>query len=343
MRSAIGTRRRVAAPGSDIVTVEPPRGLELPLTVRPAVPGVDLAAYAADARTPIDGWLDEHGAVLFRGFDVCGAAALQSVVSAAVGDPLEYRERSTPRSTVEGNIYTSTEYPAAEEIPLHCENSYAHSWPLRLILHCATPAQTGGATPLADCRRVLERISPPTLRRFTEHGVRYVRNLGGGIGLDWREVFQTDDRNQVEAQCRLGGYDHRWAGDRLRLSRVAPAVVRHPRTGVRTWFNHAVLFHPSSLPAGVRDELTAEYGEDGLPNCTYFGDGSPIPDEVVDELRAAYAAESIVFPWQRGDVVVVDNMLMAHGRQSFTGPRQVLVAMGQPCTADSVIGGNGNA
>ncbi len=330
-----GARRRPVA--TELVTTSTlPGEPALPLVAHPAAPGVDLAGWAAANRDRLDGWLDTHGGVLFRGFEVASAEAFQQVVAAVAGDALEYRERSTPRQQVTGNIYTSTEYPQTEHIPLHCENSYAHTWPLRLMFYSAQPALTGGETPIADCRRVLARLSPRVRDRFEERGVRYVRNLGGGLGLDWRTAFQTEDRAEVEAYCRSGGYQHRWAGDRLHLSRVGPAVVRHPRTGERTWFNHAVLFHLSSLPPGVAEALLAEYGEAGLPNNTYYGDGAPIEPAVLAELRAAYAAETVQFPWQRGDVLVIDNMLAAHGRAPFTGPRRTLVAMAQPLTSDQL-------
>jgi alpha-ketoglutarate-dependent taurine dioxygenase len=334
--SVLTATRRRAVTGEVVTTGHLPEHPDLPLVVRPAVPGVDLARWAAEHRDRLDGWLDRHAGVLFRGFDVDSADTFEGCVAALAGDALEYRERSTPRERVTGNVYTSTEYPQTESIPLHNENSYAHTWPLRLMFFSAVPAATGGQTPIADSRRVLARISPATLARFEQYGVRYVRNLGGGLGIDWRTAFQTDDPAEVARYCAAGGYEHRWDGDRLHLSRVGPAVVRHPRTGERTWFNHTVLFHVSSLPDSVADSLRAEYGEDGLPNNTYYGDGSPIEADVLAELRAAYAAETVAFAWERGDVLVLDNMLAAHGRAPFTGARRTLVAMAQPFTSDQL-------
>ena len=67
-----------------------------------------------------------------------------------------------------------------------------------------------------------------------------------------------------------------------------------------------------------------------LPTNTYFGDGGPIPDDVVAHLRAGYRAASTRFDYERDDILVVDNMLAAHGREPFTGPRKVAVAMAEP-------------
>ncbi|MEU1394438.1 MULTISPECIES: TauD/TfdA family dioxygenase [unclassified Nonomuraea] len=338
MTQRFSDHRRRALPDGDPIDLSTVPGCDgrLPL-VRPSTPGVSLTGWAAANRQRLDGWLDEHGAVLFRGFDLSSAERFQDLVSVAAGEPLEYRERSTPRTAVHDRVYTSTEYPASEHIPLHCENSYAHTWPLRLIFWSLTPAATGGQTPIADCRRVLARLGREVRARFAERGVRYVRNLGGGLGLDWRAVFQTDDRAQAEQACQAAGYAYRWHGDRLHLSRVGPAIVRHPRTGELTWFNHAVLFHVSSLPAAVADALLSEYGKDGLPNNTYYGDGSDLEPDVLAELRAAYEAEALAFTWERGDVLIVDNMLVAHGRVPYTGSRRLLVTMAQPFSADQLV------
>lgn len=328
-----GMRRRVPSAESQVIAAGPPEGSALPLVAVPAASGVDLTQWGAMNRAQLGTWLDRYGAVLFRGFGVRGAEQFGAAVHALSGQTLEYRERSTPRHAVHQNVYTSTEYPRTESIPLHCENSYAHTWPLRLLFHCEIAASTGGETSLADVRRVLARISPDTRKRFERLGVCYVRNLGEGLGVDWRDAFQTPDRSKAEQACRAAGYDYAWHGDRLRLVRNGPAVVAHPRTGQPVWFNHVVLFHLTSLPNGVGDELLREFGAEGLPSNTYYGDGTAIEPEVLAELRDAYARETAAIPWEVGDVLIIDNMLTAHGRAPFTGDRRVLVAMTQPTSS----------
>ena len=59
----------------------------------------------------------------------------------------------------------------------------------------------------------------------------------------------------------------------------------------------------------------------------YLGDGTRIDDADLAAIRAAYDAELLKFPWQPGDLLMVDNLAMAHGRSSFAGPRKLLVAM----------------
>src|SRR5690349_13436235 len=116
--------------------------------------GEDVLERIATDRDKIRALKTEHGAVLFRGYDVSDVDGFDAVVRALSGAPLTYTERSSPRSTIKGQVYTSTDYPPHEEIFLHNENSYQQSWPLSLYFYCVRPPQTQGATPLADIREV---------------------------------------------------------------------------------------------------------------------------------------------------------------------------------------------
>lgn len=303
----------------------------LPLVVQPNLEGVKLSVWAESNHGFIQTNLLNHGAILFRNFKVDSADEFESFALAISGGLLEYKERSSPRSPVKGNIYTSTDYPADQSIFLHNENSYQHSWPMKILFYCATSAEQGGETPIADCRKVFQRISPEIQARFIEKGWMYVRNFGDGFGLPWQTVFQTTDRAVVEDHCRKNGIQVEWKeGDRLRTRSVLPVVTRHPNTGEQVWFNHATFFHVSTLPPLIRESLKAGFKEEDLPTNTYYGDGSKIEDSVMDVLRDAYQQEKVVFPWQQGDVLLLDNMLVAHGRNPYAGARKVLVAMCDP-------------
>lgn len=298
----------------------------LPLVVSPGPAAPDLCAWALRNRQSIEGELDVHGAILFRGFAVSAAGDLDRFITALSGASLPYTERTSPRTQVGGNIYTSTDYPARQEIFLHNENSYRDQFPLRVYFCCLKPPSAGGETPLADCRRVYARLRRETRERFAE-GYLYVRNFGGGPGMAWQEAFQTKSAAEVEKYCQAHRIAYEWRhGDRLRTRQVRRAIARHPRTGEMVWFNHLTFFHLTTLPQAFQDVLRAEYPHD-LPNQTYHADGSEIAPELLDELRAAYRAETIAFPWQAGDVLLIDNMLVAHARRPFTGDRRVIVGM----------------
>jgi alpha-ketoglutarate-dependent taurine dioxygenase len=330
--TAAGRRRAVSFAPEALVSSGPLlEGQPLPLVIRPATRGVDLVTWAAAQRPWIDAQLLRHGAVLLRGFELGGAERFEQLIAATSGGKLlEYTYRSTPRSNVAGRIYTSTEYPADQFIPWHNENSYTNEWPRKLYFYSRQVALEGGETPIVDSRRVHERISTSLRDRFTRRGVRYVRNYGSGLDLPWETVFQTSDRGEVERYCEEHDIELTWGRDgSLRTEQVCQAVVPHPATGEMVWFNQAHLFHVSSLPAEVRDALLEQLGEDGLPRNTYYGDGSPIEASALDEIRAAYQREQVTFAWEPEDVLIVDNMLVAHGRMPYRGPRQVLVGMAE--------------
>ena len=310
-------------------------GASLPLVIEPAVQGVDLTAWASSNRESLGKKLAEHGGILFRGFQVSSAEDFESFIPAVSEDSLEYRERSSPRTAVHGNIYTSTDYPAEHPIFLHNENSYQNTWPMNIFFYCHINAEEGGETPIADCRKIYQRIDPEVRQRFAEKKWMYMRNFGDGFGLPWPTVFQTTDKAEVEAYCARSGIAVEWKeGGGLRTRAVRPAISKHPKTGEMVWFNHATFFHVSTLEAETRESLLSEFAEEDLPTHTYYGDGSPIEPAALDHLREIYRDEMVVFPWQRGDILMLDNMLVAHGRQPFKGQRKVLAGMSEPCTWD---------
>ncbi len=308
-----------------------------PLVFSPKHSSVNLINWAKTNRKTIENELIEYGAILFRGFEVSRAGQLAEFIRAISGEAMEYVERSSPRSQVEGQIYTSTDYPPEYAIFPHNENSYAHVFPRKIFFFCVEPAGENGETPLVDVRRVYRRLAPPVIEKFERFGVLYVRNFSEVIGLSWQAVFQSENKAEVEEKCRRSGYLCEWKSEnRLRTKRVGRAVLTHPRIREKLWFNHAAFFHASTLPEAVREGLTAQFAEEDLPNNTYYGDGSPIEAHVLDEIRAAYAAETVKFKWQQGDVLLVDNLSIAHGREPFAGKRKILVGMSEPTTHEQL-------
>jgi alpha-ketoglutarate-dependent taurine dioxygenase len=263
--------------------------------------------------------------------------SFRAVVDLTSTGPLAYVERSSPRHLVHDGIYTSTDYPAHQSIFPHNEHSYSIEFPRKLYFYCETPATAGGQTTLVPTRRVTRAIDPTVGRKFEALGWQYVRNLRPRVGVSWRDVFQCDRRSQAEDYCRSAQIDFEWTGaDELRMVQRRPALEVHPTSREALWFNHIAFFHSSSLPIDVCAALREEFGASGLPNETYYGDGSVIDDDTAASLRQAYLDSVERFEWRAGDVLVIDNMLCAHGRESFVGPRRVLVAMADPVHRDKL-------
>lgn len=302
----------------------------LPLVFTAQSPGQVLGEWIQANREELAALLLEHGALLFRGFAVGTSAAFEQCIVAGSGASLEYRFRASPRTTVAGNIYTSTDYPSDQWIFPHNEHSYSPVYPLHLYFHCALPSSTGGATPFGSTRRITAAIPPHIVEAFERRQILYVRNYGDGFGLPWPTVFQTDDRAEVERYCAGVGIETVWkSGDRLMTRQVGNAMVPHPQTGERLWFNHATFFNVSTLPPSIGEELMRTFPAHDMPTNTFHGDGGDIDPDHLTCLRDIYRREMTRFDWQAGDVVWLDNMLVVHGREPFEGQRRVLTGMAQ--------------
>jgi hypothetical protein len=282
----------------------------------------------AEASGEILAALHDAGAVLLRGFDLTKPDALGEVVRAFGGSPLSYQDAATPRTEVGGQVYTSTDYPPSEEIELHNEGCYSEMWPAYLYFGCVTPADGGGATTIADGRRLLEELPPDLVAPLRQKGVAYVRTYHPRLGLSWEHVFGTDDPAEVTRLGALRGIETEWLdGGVLRTRQRRPATVRHLRTGEECWFNQVVAFHPAALPADIRAALARAVPAGMAPKQVTYGDGTPIEDEVVAEIRRVARKLSEPIEWREGDVAMVDNVLAAHGRLPYRGRRKVLVSM----------------
>ncbi|HLM01247.1 MAG TPA: TauD/TfdA family dioxygenase, partial [Pyrinomonadaceae bacterium] len=213
----------------------------------------------------------------------------------------------------------------------HNELSYADVYPRRLYFCCLTPAETGGETTLGDSRRILQNIDAETVETFKNKKICYVRNLqsGAGSGYSWQEAFETGERREVEHCCRKIGAEFEWKPDGgLRVRQIRPAIINHPVTGEEVWFNQADGFHPSNLDAETYRALLEIFkSEDEFRLNAFFGDGSPIDSATLAHIRAVLENETIPHQWRTGDVLILDNILAAHGRMPFTGARKIALAM----------------
>jgi alpha-ketoglutarate-dependent taurine dioxygenase len=301
----------------------------------------DIASWAERHRELLREMLDESGAVLLRGFAVDGPQAFSQFISASTSGALPYTERSSPRRPViaEENIYTSTQYLEEHEIFLHNEQSYNLRFPLTIAFCCLRPAAAQGETPIADTRKIYQRLSAKAREELHRRKYIYLRNYDGKFGLPWNTAFQTNDEAELEAYCRANQIEFEWKTPGLVLTtrQVREVIASHPRTKELCWFNHATFFHLRSQDPEVVEMMLELYGDERrLPHSTYYADGSSIPAEVIDEIRAAYMAEKVVFPWEKGDVLVLDNILASHGRSSYRGERTVIAAMADALSWESV-------
>lgn len=290
----------------------------------------DLICWLEDNRNQLASLLVEAGAFLFRGFDVT-AEQFESVARSGTPDLVLYTGGGSPRTHIGGKIYTSTEYTAEREIPLHCEATYFQKPPEFIWFYCQQVANTQGETPLGDMRQVFSRLDSEIIEVFQGKGVQYIYNLhnGNGFGRGWRQAFNTDDRDEVEQWLNSIESSYSWMSDgTLSVRLIAPAIRKHGGAGFEVWGNQAVNWHVCSqgerMAAAIKQLYKDVYR---YPKHALFGDGSVIPDSYIKSISMTLSRAETTFCWQEGDILLCDNQFIAHGRRPYTGNRRVLVAM----------------
>lgn len=279
----------------------------------------------------IDEQLHDKGAVLLRGVNIDSVEGFEKVMDSISSRFMAYVDGNSPRTKLTSKVYTSTEYDPNYSITLHNELSYTAQWPSRIFFCCTIPAATGGETPIADCRKIFKNMNPELVARIEKHGIKYIRNLNGGKGLgpSWQDTFETTDKALVEKFCRESRSEIFWKKDGgLKVVQSSRGIIAHERTGEKVWFNQIDQFHPSHLNKEVYETLMMMYqNEEDLPMYVTFGDGSKVTEDMVKEIRTTVDQHAVKFPWQKGDLLVLDNVLTSHGRMPYSGNRKVLVSM----------------
>jgi alpha-ketoglutarate-dependent taurine dioxygenase len=298
--------------------------------------GDDAPGWADTHRYALHTVLGAHGAVLVRGLGLRDADVVRAVFERlTTGGLMTDREAFATRRDYGGGVYSSATWPPNQPMCMHHERSYTLEFPGLLLFACLGAPADGGATALADAAAVLEALPPSLTNRFEREGWLLVRNYHDEIGASVAEAFGTADRGAVERYCRANAITFEWTPDGgLRTGQRRPAVVRHPVTGRRCWFNQVAFLNEETMDPEVREFLMDVYGPDRLPFTTRFGSGDPIGGDVVALINEVYRARTVREPWQAGDLMLVDNIRTAHSREPFTGPREVLVGMADPVSAE---------
>lgn len=304
-------------------------GQPFPLVLQPEVNPMDIASWAKSNREFLESQLLKQGAILFRGFQVDSVAAFENLAG-AISPELFAEYGDLPREGISEKVYGSTPYPSDQAILFHNESSHLHCWPLKIWFCCLQPPEQGGETPIVDCRKVYQLLDPRLRSHLQQKQLMYIRNYTAGLDVSWQEFFHTTERSAVETYCQQAAMAWEWKPDGgLRTSQVRPAIAQHPKTGETVFFNQLQLHHIACLEPTVQASLLSLFGEDNLPRHVYYGDGSAIEPSVIEEIRSVYQKATISFPWQQGDVLMLDNMLAAHGRNPYQGARKIVVAMGE--------------
>lgn len=304
----------------------------------------DFMRMLSEDREAIQALLLKYGGVFFRGFPVSSANMFHDAIkSLNFGPFVNYIGGDSPRDKVEKQVYTSTEAPPPLLIPLHQEMSFIKNFPRHIYFYCDTAAPTGGATIIGDARQIEKFLNPDVRAKFIEKGLTYVSryyykskvmdlvNRVQRSHKSWREVFETDSKDELEQKCAENDFEFKWLPhDWVEIRQTRPALSPHPLTNELVWFNqpHLYDFNPKLL--GWSKYLAAKlfyFRKWTRLHEVTFADGSPIPRADLYHIMSVLEQNAVNFPWQKGDVMVLDNVLAMHGREPFQGPRRVLTAL----------------
>ena len=323
-----------------------PSATRLHLELRPTAPPLlhveppgDVPGWAVGHRDELRAAVREHGSLVVRGLGLREPDQVAQVFGAIADTLMVEREAFAPRSSYADAVYSSTTWPANQQMCMHHELSYRTEVPGLMLFACLRAPASGGATAVADSAAVLDALPTELVDRFEREGWLLTRTYGEDIGASLSEAFGTDDRDAIDRYCREHDIECEWRPDgELRTRQRRPAVLRHPASGRRCWFNQVAFLNEWTLDPEVREFLVDMYGADALPFNTRFGGGDPVTADVVELLNQAAEAYTVREPWQAGDLMLVDNLRTAHSREPYQGDREVLVAMADPVRPADLAG-----
>ena len=287
--------------------------------------------WAARHRDALRAIVAEHGCVMVRGLGLRDASETDGVFAQLATSRMTEKEAFAPRRRYFDALYSASSWPASQQMCMHHELSYALEFPSLMMFACLTASASGGATGVADASAVLDALPDGLVTRFEHEGWLLTRNYNEDIGASVAEAFGTADRAAVECYCHANAIEFEWQPDGgLRTRQYRCAVIRHPVTGQRCWFNQIAFLNERTIDPEIREYLVDVYGADGLPFNTFYGNGDPVGDEVVRVINETYEAATAREPWQAGDLLLIDNIRTAHSREPFQGTREVLAALADP-------------
>lgn len=319
---------------------------QIPLVILPTETAskADFLRLLSTHKTALKQKLSKYGGILFRGFPLTNANDFSEAIRhLGLGHFVDYIGGDSPRNKINDGVYTSTEAPPSIKIPLHNELSFVKYYPKNIYFFCETPPKEKGETIIADARKVLTSIDPDVKQRFVEKQLRYVScyyykskvmnwiNRIQPSHKSWIQVFETECKKEVEKKCREHEFEFKWAkNDWIQISQVRPAIMAHPDTGEKVWFNQAHLydFNPRLLGSWRYVGAKLFYCRKHTKlHEIFYGDHSTIARADLYHVLDVLDSQTVAFPWQKGDLLVLDNVLAMHGRATFEGKRRILTAM----------------
>lgn len=274
--------------------------------------------------------LQEIGGILFRGFNLINELDFEQVVRSLNPNLGNYTGGDSPRTKISEKIYTSTEYPPEFSISLHHEKSFSNTYPYHVYFFCQIPPHEGGETPILDSRKLYQSLTPELIDTFKNKKLKYIMNLhsGSGIGRSWRDSYEVNDKEALEKILKTFKINYRWKEDDiLEVHEIVQPIIKHPLSNEYVFFSQADQWHISNLDKEIVDAMSEIIPEENFFHNCLHGDGSEINIEHLQEIREKMQENMVTFPWKKGDLLMLDNIISMHGRMPYKGLRKILVSM----------------
>lgn len=291
--------------------------------------------WARGVKPILDELIIRYGGIVLRGFPTKETPDFAAFIDLFPAFEQGYAGGRAPRAVVSGRVMEATRLDASVRLVLHSEMAYLGVYPKRIAFFARLAATKGGETTVADARALTDRMDPMLAEKISRHGARMVRNFGPkSDGLDasydhldkrgWNQSFYTDDPAEVERICAERDMKPVWNADGglTVFNELQPFVV-HPATGKRLFrSNLHVRPQVSDIAIDIELKKTQKY-----PSGPSLGNGECLTEAEVTHLNEICDAVTYAWPWRNGDVMVLDNLQVWHGRNPYEGPRDVQVAL----------------
>ncbi|KAK9101200.1 hypothetical protein Scep_024630 [Stephania cephalantha] len=290
-------------------------------------PDLARALHEIQSQKPwLESLLHSSGALLLRGLPLSTAHHFNRLVEAFDYEEFPYVGGAAPRSNVVGRVFTANESPPDQKIPFHHEMAQVPEFPSKLFFFCEEEPGSGGETPIVLSHVIYDKMKkkfPEFVEELEAVGLVYTRVLGASddptsaIGRGWQSTFMTKDKSIAEERAARLGTKLEWMEDGVKTVMGPIPAVKYDKTrGRKIWFNSMVAAY-----TGWKDARN-----DPLKAVT-FGNGKPLPGDIVLECSKLLEEESVAVPWKKGDVLLVDNWAVLHSRRPFEPPRRVLASL----------------
>lgn len=187
-------------------------------------------------------------------------------------------------------------------VPLHGEMYYRKQKPEIIWFYCASPALKEGETTVCDGRQVYNELSDATRSLLQEKRLKYIRTYPTGV---WQKIYQTDDIEILKKVCTENDMQLQVNADFSITTEYTTSAIQVSRCGKYNVFINNIL------------PVVEQESKGSQTSIVRLEDYSKLPDEVIDEIKQVSDRLTQLVSWKKGDILMVDNTRLLHGRRSF--------------------------